>query len=558
MKAVFLKILNHPINMTSSMKCATFFSLVLVFLASCTKSAKLDETANAIPKDAVSVTAINLPSLMQKADFESVKQMDFYKDMVDSASAENAAIADIMRDPKKSGVDFTKNIYVVQDYNFLTDNSNSASAAVLLSLTDASAFEKMLTSGKKQHKIETKDGIKYLTYEKENSDNNENGITYKRGAAVVAWNDKLAVLGEHTEGGDFSAFFKNKADQSITKNDNFTKLFGEAHDIYSYTNFDKMADNPQVKSSAGMMNIDPKALKGNFATGYADFEKGQIVSKSDYKINKELRQQWGLMFKDNVKTDFSKYLKGDNIGFAATLALDMKGLKEIINANPSFRMMIEASKSDKFSSDDIFKAFDGDLVIAAGPTAGSDKKWNGMIGFKLSDKATMEKLVNFLVSQDALVSEGNGVYRMGGMADMMSKSYVDQGKVAFVDDVIFAGDAATIANLKNGSTVSSDVKDVLNKNIFGMYANLSKMFANTEGMKDPEMTELKMMMNGSHGEGTMKMKDTNENSLKSLMKAANRWYLKDKSEKARLHQFQVLLNILTHLLFPEYLLPRPH
>ncbi len=518
--------------MTSSMKSATLFSLVLVFLASCTKSAKLDETANAIPKDAVSVTAINLPALMQKADFESVKQMDFYKDMVDSASAENAAIADIMRDPKKSGVDFTKNIYVVQDYNFLTDNHNGALAAVLLSLTDASAFEKMLTSGKKQHKIETKDGIKYLTYQGEN--NNEDGMSYAKHSEGVAWNDKMAVLGGHTEGGDFSAYFKNKAEESIAKNENFTKLFGEVHDIYSYTSFDKMADNPQIKASAGMMNIDPKALKGNFATGYADFEKGQIVSKSDYQINKELRKQWGLMFKDNVKTDFSKYLKGDNIGFVATLALDMKGLKEVINANPSFRVMLEASKSDKFTTDDIFKAFDGDIVIAAGPTSGTDKKWNGIIGFKLNDKATMEKLVNFLVGQDALVSEGNGVYRMGGMADMMSKSYVDQGKVAFVDDVIFAGDAVTIGNLKNGNAVSGDVKDVLNKNIFGLYANLSKIFMDTEGMKDPEMTELKMMMNGSHGEGTMKMKDANENSLKSLMKAANRWYLKNKAEKAKM------------------------
>ncbi len=515
------------------MKNAILFSLVLVFLASCTKSGKLDDTANAIPKDAVSVTAINIPTLMQKADFESVKQMDFYKNMVDSASAENAALADIMRDPSKSGVDLTKNIYIVQDYNFMTDSRAGASAAVLMSLSDASAFEKMLTSGKTPHKMETKDGIKYITYEGGSNNNSETGMTYEKRPEVIAWNDKMAVLGGHTEGGNFSAFFKNKAEESIAKNDNFTKLFGTVHDMYSYTNFDKMADNPQVKASAGMMNIDPKALKGNYATGYADFEKGQIVGKSDYQINKELRQQWGLMFKDNVKTDFSKYLKGDNIGFVATMALDMKGLKEIINANPSFRVMLESSKSDKFSTDDIFKAFDGDLVIAASPTDGG-KKWNGMVGFKLNGKATMEKLINFLVSEDALVSEGNGVYRMGGMADMMSKSYVDQGKVAFVDDVIFAGDATTIANLKSGGSVSSDVKDVLNKNIFGMYANLSKILANTEEMKDPEMTEIKMMMNGTHGEGTMKMKDANENSLKSLIKAINRWYLKDKAEKAKM------------------------
>lgn len=518
--------------MTSSMKFATFFALCIVFLASCTKSAKLDETANAIPKDAVSVTAINLPSLMQKADFESVKQMDFYKDMMDSAATENAAIAEIMRDPKKSGVDFTKNIYIVQDYSFLSDDKNNASSALLMSLTDAAAFEKMVTSSKKQGKVETKDGIKYLTFEAGNTDD-ENGIHYNVHSSTVAWNDKMAVIGGHTEGGDFSSFFKNKAEESITKNEAFTKLFNEPHDMYSYTSFDKFADNPQMKASAGMMNIDPKALKGNYATGYADFEKGQIVGKSDYQINKELRKDWGLMFKDNVKTDFSKYLKGDNIGFAATLALDVKGVKEIINANPTFRVMIESSKSDKFSTDDIFKAFDGDIVIAANPKSGDNDKWEGMIGFKLNDKATMEKLVNYLITQDALVSEGNGVYRFGGAADMMSSSYVEKGKLAFVDDVVFVGDAGTIANLKNGSSVSSDVKDVLNKNIFGLYTNFSKIFAGSEDIKDPEMTELKLMMNGSHGEGIMKMKDTNENSLKSLMKAMNRWYLKNKADEAK-------------------------
>ena len=338
---------------------------------------------------------------------------------------------------------------------------------------------------------------------------------------------------KNTEGVSVLNYFKNKADQSIVKNEKFNKLFSEPHDIYTYANFDKIADNPSVKGGAGMMNLDPKALKGNYATGHADFEKGLMVHKSDYVINKELRKAWGLMFKDNVKTDFSKYLKGDNIGFAATLALDVKGLKEILNANPQFRIMLETAKSDKFSTDDIFKALDGDIVVAAAPNSGNDKKWNGMVGFKLNDKATMEKLMNFMVAQNAVVSEGNGVYRLGGMTDMMSKSYVDNGKIAFVDDVLFAGDAATIANLKNGSNLSSDVKDDLNKNIFGLYANFGKIFANTEGMHDPEMTEMKMMMNGSHGEGTVKMKDANENSLKSLMKALNRWYVKNKADEAK-------------------------
>jgi hypothetical protein len=527
--------------MKSFVKFASLFSLCLVCVASCTKSTKLDETANAIPKNAVSVTAINLPSLMQKADFEVVKQMEFYKDMVDSASTKNAAIAEIMRDPKKSGVDFTKNIYLVQDFNPANDSHDNTSGAILLSLSDADAFEKMLQAGLNSRinaQVREKDGIKYLVSAPEK---HESGSPDKHIDAVIGGNTD-GTYRNNREGGDFSAYFKNKADESIAKNENFTKLFGEQHDIYTYMNFDKIADNPQMKAGAGMMNIDPKALKGNYMSGYADFEKGQIVGKSSYNINKELRQSWGLMFKDNVKTDFSKYLKGNDIGFAATLALDMKGMKEILNANPQFRIMLEQAKSDKFTTDDIFKAFDGDIVIAANPKAGDNAKWNGMIGFKLNDKATMEKLVNFLVSQNALASEGNGVYRFGGMADMMSSNYVENGKLAFVDDVVFLGDAATIGNLKSGSgSVSSDVKDVLNKNIFGLYTNFSKIFADTdgtsrenrEGLKDIEITELKMMMNGTSGEGIMKMKDANENSLKSLMKAMNRLYLKNKTDKTK-------------------------
>ena len=525
--------------MKSFMKIATFFSLSLILLASCNKSAKLDETANAIPKNALSVTAINLPALMQKADFEAVKQMDFYKNMVDSASTKNAAIAEILKDPKKSGVDFTKNVYFVQDANFMTDGASGVSGAVLISLSDAGAFEKMLTSsmnGKMNTQVKEKEGIKYIVGAHEKDEMNESSTHINGGS--IAWNSKMAVIGSnmggHTEGDDFLSFFKNKADESIAKNEEFTKLFGAQHDIYSYMNFDKIADNPQMKAGAGMMNVDPKALKGNYATGYADFEKGQIVSKSEYKINKELRNQWGLMFKDNVKTDFSKYLKGNNIGFVATLALDMKGLKEIINANPQFRIMLESSKSDKFSTDDIFKALDGDIVISASPKTGEKEKWHGMVGFKLRDKAMMEKLVNVMVGQEVLASEGNGVYHFGGMADMMSKNYVESGKLAFIDDVLFVGDAATLSDLKTGGNVSGDVKDVLNKNIFGLYANLNKIFANSEDMKDPEMTELKMMMNGTNGEGMMKMKNANENSLKSLMQAINRWYLKNKAEEAKM------------------------
>ena len=513
-----------------------FFAFGLLLLASCNKTANLDDASKAIPKDAVSVTAINLPSLFQKADFESVKQMDFYKAMLDSMKSDDAAMADIMRDPRKSGVDFTKNVYIVQDYSLANMSDGNNATTALMSLSNVGDFETMLKNVSKDAKIESKDGIKYLISAAKNKENaaDTEGSSYRpNNRSVTAWNDKMAIITSYTEGSDFTKYFKTKAEESIGKNEQFGKLFGTKHDVYTYMSFDKLADDPQIKGGAGMMNLDPKSLKGNYATGYSDFENGQIVSKSDYQINPELRKEWGLMFKDNVKTDFSKYLKGNNLGFAMTMGLDMKGIKEIINTNPQFKAAIEMGKgSDAFSTDDIFKAFDGDMVVSASPQA-DGKKWSGMMGFKLQDKATMLKLVNYLVAQKALVPEGNDVYKFAGAADMMSSEYIERGKLAFINDVVFVGDATTVESLKTGGSLTADVKDVLNKNIVGVYANFGQIFAATEGMQNPEFSEMKMTMNGKNAEATIKTRDANENSLKSLMKAINRWYLKSKADEAK-------------------------
>jgi Domain of unknown function (DUF4836) len=521
--------------MKTYFKNFAFAAFGLFLLVSCNKTVNLDDASKAIPKDAISVTAINAQSLFEKADFESVKQMDFYKAMVDSATTYDAAIADIMRDPRKSGVDFAKNVYIIQDYAI--GNNAEADMTALLSLSSANDFETMLKNSNKDAKVETKDGIKFIVStpkeEAANSTGFDNNYRDKEKRGVVAWNDKMAIIGTYTEGADFTKHFKVKAEESVASNDKFVKSFATKHDMYTYMSFDKLADDASIKGGAGMMNIDPKDLKGNYATGYADFENGQIVSKSDYNINAGLRKEWGLMFKDNVKTDFSKYLKSNDLGFAMTMALDVKGIKEIINTNPQFKSALEIGKGDAaFSTDDIFKAFDGDVVVAVAPQSG-DKKWSGMMGLKLQDKATMMKLVNYLVTEKAIVAEGNDVYHFAGAADMLSKSYVETGKLAFVDDVIFVGDAATIAGLKTGGNVSGDVKDILNKNIIGVYANFNKMLANTEGGQNPEFGEMKMTMTGKNAEATIKTQNPNENALKSFMKAVNQWYLKAKADDTK-------------------------
>ncbi len=508
----------------------------LLFLVSCKNASNLSDSITAIPKDATSVSAINIQSLMQKADFESVKNMDFYKEMVSEADQKNPAMSEILKDPKKSGVDLSKNIYFVQDVDLMSDLGAGNKSVFLMSIADSKAFEAMLQNAKAGD-VQTKDGVKYISMKKEGEVTDENGykINYSNDG-LVAWNEKMAVLGSSTEGDTFLKYFKTKSEESIAQNENMRSLMGSSHDMYTFVSFDKYADNIQAKAAAGAMNIDPKALKGNYITGYSDFEKGQIVSKSDFKINKDISKDWGLLFKNNVKTDFSKYLNGQNLGFVLTMGLDMKGLKEIINANPQFRMATKMGEGTyNFSIDDLCKALDGDMVIAASPTD-KDDKWSGMMGFKVSDKPSVQKLLDVLVKEDVILKESDNTYRFAKFAEDMTKSYVDESKIQFVDDVLFVGDNATISSLNGKGSVNSDIKDVLNKNIFGMYANFNKLLMFSEDVKDPEFTEMKMMIGNKSGEGVVKMKDANENSLKSLMKAINKMYLKNKENKDKIKE----------------------
>jgi Domain of unknown function (DUF4836) len=505
----------------------------LLFTA-CKKTVNLNDVSTAIPKDALSVTSVNVNSLMQKADFEAVKNMDFYKDGIGKLSNENPALAEILKNPTKSGIDLGKSIYLTQDINIGEGANSTGNMTVLMSLANLNDFEAMLKAGNLGN-IEKKDGVSFISLKKEINETNAEGYTISSNLnSMVAWNEKMAVLAsnssENTQGpASILKYFTTKPEESIAQNEAFNKAMSATHDVNSFMSLDKYAED--MKGAAAAMNIDQKALTGNYFTGYGDFEKGQIVSKSEFNINKILVKEWGILFKNNVKTDFSKYINGQNVGFAMTMGLDMKGLKEIINTNTQFKMAAELAKGrSEFSIDDLCKALDGDMVVAANPKG---KDWEGVMGFKIADKALVQKLLDMLSQKEIIIKVSDGEFTFSKSVNTMGGSYVgENGKLRIKDDILFVGSSDAMALMTGNTAVKAEIKDVLNKNIFGMYANFNQIFANSDDMKDPEFTEMMMTLNGKNGDSIIKTKDVNENSLKSLMKAANRWYLKNKTENA--------------------------
>ena len=92
-----------------------FFAAVL-FAAGCKKDVKVPTDALAyVPGSSSMVTAIHVKNLMQKADFESVKQMDFYQEMIAETADNDPEISRILLNPEASGIDLDQKMYLATD-----------------------------------------------------------------------------------------------------------------------------------------------------------------------------------------------------------------------------------------------------------------------------------------------------------------------------------------------------------------------------------------------------------------------------------------------------------
>jgi hypothetical protein len=491
-------------------------AMIFVICFSNCKHATITDSLTAAPKDASSVSVINLNNISKKADWATIQGMDFYKDALANTTKESPAMAEFLKDPKKSGVDFTKNIYLLQDISAGIGSQNGVNMTILMSMGDIKAFEAMLQNAK-AGEVSQKTGYKQLA---------KSGAGGKEGGAI-GWNEKIIVVLAGGEDTDLAAYFNRKSDESMASNPEIAKMMTEPHDMYSLLSTDGLANNIGAKAGAGVMGIDPKALLGNYVTGFSDFQQGEMTGKMLFNFKKELTKDFSIMFKDHVKTDFSKYMAAQQPVFAMSMALDMKGLKEIIKSNASMNTYAKQMESAGFTLDELTGALDGDAMVVVAP---DDKgSFGGTLGFKVGNKVNLMKFINMAVQYQKLVPAGVDAYTLPNQPI--------SGKLIFHNDMVFIGDDASLAKIKSGATVAStaNTKNLTN-NIVGMFINFDKILsaipASTMKGFDAKaipFADMQMTINGKGGESSLKMKDPKENSLIGMLKMINAIYMQAKN-----------------------------
>lgn len=499
----------------------------LITLGACNKNQSPEDAIRNIPADVTMLTTINVPSLMKKMDFETVKTLPFYTESAKKVSSNDALVSMIMMDPEKSGIDLTKNMYLV---GWADPKGNGEfTMGTVCSVKDINAFTNMMNTGRTEKAIQ-KDG----------------NWTIAESNTFISWNKQLAVIlaGDNEVVNEKFArqIFTLQPANSVASNKDLNKLLGEKHDISAWMNSNALAEIRDIKFGAGSINIKAEDLKNNYIHSFVDFEKGEINAQNRFFFNKGLIKDVSLLVKDDVNTDFTSYFP-DNASSVTALALDFKGIRQVMSENIMLKKMVTESLEDAgFTFDDVTKALQGDILMTSFALNGKN---TGLVAMKISDKNLVNKFLNLGIRYGILEKAGTDMYRIAGAAPAGENNSPMSGNLSMNSDtriliqkdmLILANDEAVAAKIiaggfKDAGTNKTAMVKMMNNNLFSNMMNLSQLAPGDKTLEALKtVKEMKTSINRKGSETKMLMLDQEVNSLRAIINAMNEQYLKEKKE----------------------------
>ena len=481
-----------------------------------------------IPASAYSVTEIRVPQLMEKADFENFQKTDIYQEMIDDAAKDSEYFAALLRDPAKSGIDLTQSMYA---FTSMPDGKLTKTfTAALIPLTDSKSFAEAMANANKDATPKSINGIAY----------------YDNNSGITAWNESFALVGMGTNNRNMMTMAEsvlNKTNENnLSGNKSLMKTLSKNHDINSWTSSNPYAENSDAQMGAAMMGFDPDALKDNYIYSYVDFENGKITGTSEFDLQRKLTKDFDLFFKDEVKTDFDKYIPKEDLTFAFTAALDIKGINQVLSERPTTKQMVDYSmKAYGLTMRDIANIFPGDLAVAFYNMGDADTDTYGIFMMEIGDREGLQKILDMGLEYDMLRKVSADEYVL---ADDMGKSFMDgMGRTTQYDKpqlrvkknmlMISANtsilDGFTKGRLGFGNGLDGASKSLLKNHIFGGLVNIDELKLKDLDIDIP-FGQVNMTASRKKTDFNLNFKNENENSLKQILNFANEVYVNEKKK----------------------------
>lgn len=479
-----------------------------------------------VPGTVTSVTAINVNRLMEKADFDALKQMEFYQDFLEKVRQENSAFAQVMRDPRKAGIDLDNNVYLNVE---LDQPGQSGMMTVVFTIKDKNAFEKTLDDL----------DINYLPASQ------EPGLFQEHGTALL-WNEAVGILGfgsENTIQQQVEAYLNTSEEQSVNRNKNLRDALSNDFDVLNWTTSAGFVDLFQIGPIGKVARYTEEDLRENYLQSYLFFEEGQVRAETRYQLQSKLATDLALVLNDEVDTDFSESIPHDNLFFFANFGLRPKGINQLLIEYHIQGLSDESFKQYGFTMEDVINAFSGDAAIAI-YQEDNDQIINFPSFLMVYDIDSREHLDRILLAAQNTghldrigenryqVLSGPNPDTLGSGTDRVeAELLIKDNLLYFSDNSLNHIEQIAGGNFNTNGKLPKTMQSLTAKNAFAALVDIAWLSQVEDDLEDMPVQSIASTASRKKAAVTVKMEAETTNSLKQLFRWMNQKYLEKKVDK---------------------------
>lgn len=527
--------------------CLLMGLAVTVFFAACSKSNK---QGRLIPSTAAAVVVADGKSLLSKLSWEEVKQNQFFQ-AVYQDSGMKETIKKLLDNPEKAGIDINNDLLL-----FLQKDSLGGFIGIEGTVKDAAAlktFNSEITNGGSE--TET-DGIHFISKSPLCAAWSNEKFLYLVDAPGLNAMDELSRrmmadsidVSRNIKARDILASAKQvfalKENNSLAKNEKFTKLMSQSEDFKFWLNSEEFNKSFTSLPMMAMVNLE-KLYKGNITTFAASFDNGKITLNGHSYAGEDLTKLYKKYSGGKVSEDMLKRIPGKDMIGMFGFNFKPEGLKEFLQMLGLDGFLNLALARAGFTLDDFVKANKGDIVFGVTDVQfKSDSTKNYLFRDDSLDMPSIEKpSFNFsfaasIGDKDAFNKLINAGKKIGGILPNQSAlpiAYNTNGSYFVLSNSKENADKFLTGNGENAGLVEK-----ISGEPFGGYLNMQNIFKiiPAKEIKDSvgkvmfdesvKMWDFVIWKGGNFENGGITQKaeitlvDKNTNSLKQLNQYVNK------------------------------------
>lgn len=449
----------------------------IILLASCSNP---NTQGKFIPKEAAIVMHINGKSLSAKLPWEEIKQNPAFKQAYNDSTIP-AAMKVLLNNPDSAGVDTKTDMLL-----FVQKDSSGGYVAFEGTIKDEKLFKTFNKQFTEKGSESEKDGVSFISQAPLCIGFTKDKFVYvfdapqmnrMYGLSKRMQQDSIDIAPAKTRdvGATCKTIFALKDDNSLAKNEKFTRLLKESGDIHFWLNTEELSNGAVDNPMLAMINLE-KFYKGSLTTATINFDNGKINIAGKSYIGEELTKIYKKYSGSKVSEDIIKRMPGKDVVGLMAISFKPEGIREILTIANLDGVANMGLKFAGFTIDDFIKANKGDILFGASDLTIKRDSVKYNMGDKEDVSVQNKPVFNFVFAtsigdKDAFNKLINAGKKLGG------KQMGDSSKAPFAYNS--NGTYFTIANNKEnadkyltGNNTNFDFISKINDQPIGGYLNI--------------------------------------------------------------------------------------